>query len=46
MGDMHDDFEDMKRTRKDEKKQMEANFFDIYKKSNLRKMQSIQRRKE
>ena len=32
MGDMHDDFEDMKRTREEAKKQMEAKFLDIYKK--------------
>lgn len=32
MGEMHNDFEDMKRTREEAKKQLEAKFLDIYKK--------------
>jgi predicted phage tail protein len=32
IGDMHSDFEDMKRTREEAKKQLEAKFLDIYKK--------------
>lgn len=32
LGDMHNDFEDMKRTREEAKKQLEAKFQDIYKK--------------
>ena len=32
IGEMHNDFEDMKRTREEARKQLEAKFLDIYKK--------------
>ena len=32
LGEMHNDFEDMKRTREEARKQLEAKFMDIYKK--------------
>ena len=31
IGEMHNDFEDMKRTREEARKQLEAKFLDIYK---------------